>query len=97
MMSHNVPIPAYPEARSNGTDPVRQPISLGQIKSAEVSKMMEGTLTTSVPALKRDRSVSARIVQAHVDRRKRLAEQIRAQCPHYTEAEVEERMEQFGA
>jgi hypothetical protein len=98
-MSHSEPNPACPDVRRDGTGPVRQPISPEPVKSAEDggSKMMEGAQATSAPAPKRDRSVSTRILQAHVDRRKRLAEQIRAQFPHYTEAEIQERMEQFGA
>lgn len=98
MMSHSDPNPACPEVRSDGTGPVRQPISPEVIKSADDgSNMMEGTQATSAPAPKRGRSASARTLQAHVDRRNRLVEQIRAQWPHYTEAEIEERMEQFGA
>jgi hypothetical protein len=99
MMSHSDPNPACPDVRSDGMGPVRQPISPGPIKSAEDggSKMMEGAQATSAPAPKRGRSATARTLQAHVDRRNRLVEQIRTQCPHYTEAEIEERMEQFGA
>jgi hypothetical protein len=99
MMSHSVPNPACPDVRSDGTGPVRQPISPRSVKSAEDggSKMMEGAQATSAPAPKRAHSASARTLQASVDRRNRLVEQIRAQFPHYTEAEIEERMEQFGA
>jgi len=99
MMSHSDPNPACPDVRSDGIGPVRQLISPGPIKSAEDggSKMMERAQATSAPAPKHGRSASARTLQAHVDRRNRLVEQIRAQWPHYTEAEIEERMEQFGA
>ena len=85
MMSHSVPNPTYPDVRSDGTGPVPQPISPGPVKSAEDS------------GSKRAHSASARNLKAHVDRRNRLVEQIRAQFPHFTEAEIEERMEQFGA
>ena len=99
MMSHSDPNLACPDVRSDGTGPVLQPISPGPVKSAEDggSKMMEGAQATSAPAPKRAHSASARTLQAYVDRRSRLVEQIRAQFPHYTEAEIEERMEQFGA
>jgi len=99
MMSHSDPNLACPDVRSDGTGSVRQPISPGPVKSAEDggSKMMEGAQATSAPAPKRAHSASARTLQAYVDRRSRLVEQIRGQFPHYTEAEIEERMEQFGA
>lgn len=99
MMSHSDPNPACPDVRSDGTGPMRQPISPGPINSAEDGgpKMMEGAQATGAPAPKRARSASARTLQAHVDRRNKLVEQIRAQFPHYTEAEIEERMELFGA
>src|SRR5262245_12967997 len=98
MMSHSDPNPACPDVRSDGTGPVPQPISPGPVKSAEDGglKTMEEAQATSTPAPKRAHSASARTLQAYVDRRRRLVEQIRAQCPHYTEAEIEERMEQFG-
>jgi len=99
MMSHSDPNPACPDVRSDGTGPVLQPISRAPIKSAEDggSTMTEGAQATSAPAPKRGRSASARTLQAYVDRRNRLVEQIRTQFPHYTDAEIEERMEQFGA
>jgi hypothetical protein len=99
MMSHSDPNLACPDVRSDGTGPVLQPISPGPVKSADDggSKMMDGAQATSAPAPKRARSASTRTLQAYVDRRSRLVEQIRAQFPHYTEAEIEERMEQFGA
>jgi hypothetical protein len=99
MMSHSVHNPTNPDGRNDGTSPVLQPISPGPVKSAEDggSKMMEAAQATGAPAPKSTHSVSARIVKAHVDRRNRLVEQIRAQFPHFTEAEIEERMEQFGA
>jgi hypothetical protein len=43
------------------------------------------------------RSPSARALAAHIARRSRLADQIRAAHPTYTKAEIEERLEQFGA
>ena len=99
MMSHSDPNLACPDVRSDGTGSVLQPISPGPVKSAEDggSKMMEEAQATSAPAPRRAHSASARTLQAYVDRRSRLVEQIRAQFPHFTEAEIEERMEQFGA
>jgi hypothetical protein len=43
------------------------------------------------------RLASARALAARIARRSRLAEQIRTEHPHYTKAEVDERLEQFGA
>jgi hypothetical protein len=98
MMNHSDPNSACPDVRSDGAGPVLQPISPGPVKGAEDGslKIMEEAQATSAPGPKRAHSASARTLQAYVDRRSRLVEQIRAQCPHYTEAEIEERMEQFG-
>ena len=53
--------------------------------------------TERLPDRMNSRSASARALAAHVARRSRLADQIRAQHPTYTKAEIEERLEQFGA
>ena len=99
MMSHSDANPACPDVLSDGTGHVRQPVSPEPIKSVEdgSSDMTTGAQATSAPAPKSGRSASARTLKAYVDRRNKLVEQIRAQCPHYTDAEIEERMEQFGA
>ncbi len=43
------------------------------------------------------RLANERALAARVARRHRLADQIRAEHPNYTKAEIEERLEQFGA
>jgi hypothetical protein len=50
-----------------------------------------------LPEWMNSRSASARALAAHIARRSRLADQIRAAHPTYTKAEIEERLEQFGA
>ena len=52
---------------------------------------------TSVPESLNSRSPSARALAARIARRNRLADQIRAEHPSYTEADIEGRLEQFGA
>jgi len=44
-----------------------------------------------------DRSFSTRILVAYTARRKHLTAQVKAECPSYTDSEVEARLEQFGA
>ncbi len=43
------------------------------------------------------RLANERALAARVARRSRLANQIKAEHPNYTKAEIEERLEQFGA
>jgi hypothetical protein len=61
--------------------------------AASVARAMEQKL----PEWMNSRSASARALAAHIARRSRLADQIRAAHPTYTKAEIEERLEQFGA
>jgi hypothetical protein len=42
-------------------------------------------------------SKQAKMLQAYIERRMRLWTQIRADCPTYTEGEIEARLQQFGA
>jgi len=39
----------------------------------------------------------SKMLQAHIDRRNRLWAQVRAAYPTYSQAEIEARLEQFGA
>jgi hypothetical protein len=52
---------------------------------------------TSPPVPKGDHSARARTLEAYAERRKALAARIRAENPSYTDAEIEARLEQFGA
>ena len=38
----------------------------------------------------------SKALQAYIEKRHRLWEKVRAENPHYTQAEVEARLEQFG-
>jgi len=44
-----------------------------------------------------DRPFSVRTLVASAMRRKHLTAQVKAECPSYTESEIEARLEQFGA
>jgi len=80
-----------------GTSPAQ--LSISQVQAGEpadgATKVVE--LAPKPPEPTSVRVASARALAAHIARRSRLAEQIRTQNPHYTKAEVEERLEQFGA
>jgi hypothetical protein len=84
------------EARSaNSAD---QPMSSGQIKNAvdEGLRIMElETAITVTP--KGVRNGDTRTLEAYVERRRKLAAQIRAENPSCTEEEIEARLEVFGA
>jgi hypothetical protein len=99
MMGHNDSTSVDMDLRTGGADPGQQSISPKQINDVVdgAARMMDGHLVASVPMRRRDRSASAQALQEHIDRRMRLAEQIRAEHPAYTEAELEERLELFGA
>src|ERR1700730_8310706 len=84
------------EARSaNSAD---QPMSSGQIENAvdEGLRIMElETAITVTP--KGVRNGDTRTLEAYVERRRKLAAQIRAENPSCTEEEIEARLEVFGA
>ena len=71
----------------------------GQIKNAvdENLKAMELEHTAVPATLKGVRNADARSLEAYVERRKKLAAQIRAENPNCTDEEVEARLEVFGA
>jgi hypothetical protein len=48
------------------------------------------------PAAKNKRLAEAQALEAHAERRQRLAAQIRVENPSRTEEEIEERLTQFG-
>ena len=84
------------EARSaNSAD---QPMSSGQIKNAvdEGLRIME--LETAIMVTPKGvRNGDTRTLEAYVERRRKLAAQIRAENPSCTEEEIEARLEVFGA
>jgi hypothetical protein len=85
------------EARSaNSAD---QPMSAGQIKNAvdEGLRIMELEQTAVTVTPKGVRNGDTRTLEAYVERRRKLAAQIRAENPSCTEEEIEARLEVFGA
>jgi hypothetical protein len=85
------------EARSaNSAD---QLMSSGQIKNAvdEGLRVMELERPAIPATLKGVRNADTRTLEAYVERRRKLAAQIRAENPSCTEEEIEARLEVFGA
>jgi hypothetical protein len=74
---------------------VQQP---GEVKYAPdgPSNMMEREQPKGASTSKNDRSSGRRSLEAYIERRARLADWIRAEHPSYTQAQIEERLEQFG-
>lgn len=85
------------EACGGSADPARPPMPAGQKAIDGASHVAERKRLASTPSPKNERSADARALQAHVDRRKRLAERIKAEHPSYTQDEIEARLELFGA
>ena len=61
----------------------------------EAWRLVELERTAAIP--KSARNVEARAMEAHIERRRRLSAQIRAENSLCTEEEIEARLEQFGA
>jgi hypothetical protein len=75
---------------------------LPQMLPEQVTTAMEGAskaMEREPPARPRkpDRSPGARALETYIQRRERLANRIKAEHPYYTDAEIEHRLEQFGA
>jgi hypothetical protein len=84
--------------QGDGTNPAEQQMSPAQVKNAvDEALTMEREHATSASGPKGDRSAWARTLEAHAERRRALATRIRAENPSYTDAEIEARLEQFGA
>lgn len=73
-----------------------QEASPGQVESAAGGDLPRLTLIAAKPVPKTRRSADVQALEAHVERRQRLAAQIRVENPLRTEEEIEERLEQFG-
>jgi hypothetical protein len=86
------------KVRSGGPDRLQQQMLPGQVKKPAdpASPIMQPDRLVTGPSPKDKRSTDARAIQAHVDRRRRLAERIKAERPSYTQDEIEARLEQFG-
>lgn len=77
---------------------VDQQMSSGQIEDAEALRSMRPGRIANPRAPKFIGIMAdARALQAYVERRKKLATQIRLENPSRTEEEIEARLEQFGA
>jgi len=66
-----------------------------QMASGQMSMRLQRIST--LPAPKVIGIADARALEAHVERRSKLAERIRLENPSRTEEEIEARLEQFGA
>jgi hypothetical protein len=75
-----------------------QQVSCGRIENAEPPRSMRPGRIANARAPKFVGVMAdARALQAYVERRKKLAAQIRLENPSRTEEEIEARLEQFGA
>jgi hypothetical protein len=87
------------DAEACSANSADQLMSSGQIKNAvdEGLRIME-LERTAIPAMPKGvRNPDARTLEAYVERRRKLATQIRAENPSCTEEEIEARLEVFGA
>jgi len=87
------------EPRGSGTPSAEHPMLSGQVKNAVdgALRMMEREQAANSPMPKAILNTHALTLEAHVDRRKKLAAQIRAENPYIAEEDIEARLEQFGA
>jgi hypothetical protein len=97
MNQTNGSVSTVSEVRGGVTNPAEQAMPSGQADDAMdgTSKMTDPPAIP--PTLEGIHPGSPRALQAYIERRKRLADRIRAEHPYFTEAEIEERLEQFGA
>jgi hypothetical protein len=81
------------------TNPGLPPTLPEQTKNAleGASELMDREPPARPSPRKRDRSPGARALETYIERRERLANRIKAEHPYYTDAEIEHRLEQFGA
>jgi|SRR5215468_895991 len=95
-MNHYAGGHAEPGGAANSTDQV---ISSAQIENAvdEDLKGVELQRVETSTTPKEMRNAERRTLEAHAERRGRLAARIRAENPSCTEEEIEARLEQFGA
>jgi hypothetical protein len=87
---------AHTEPRRDAA-PAHQPLSSGQIANVEVSRSMRPERTATPPGPKFTGTADGQSLEAHVERRRKLAARIRLESPSRTEEEIEARLEQFGA
>jgi hypothetical protein len=90
------PASVVAEGSTNPAQLAISPVEAGEPTDG-TTKAIEPAPPARPPEPMSVRGASARALAAHVARRSRLAEQIKAEHPHYSKAEIEERLEQFGA
>ena len=73
-----------------------QEASPAQVESAAGGGVPPLRQVAAKPVLKTKHSADAQALEAHIERRRRLAAQIRMENPSCTEEEIEARLEQFG-
>jgi hypothetical protein len=67
-----------------------------QVECAAGGDLPQFRRIAAKPVPKTTRSADAQALEAHIERRRRLAVQIRVENPLRTEEEIEARLEQFG-
>jgi hypothetical protein len=80
----------------NVASSVDQEVSPAQVESAAGVDLPQPMRIAAEPVPKTRRSADAQALEAHIERRRRLAAQIRVENPLRTEEEIEARLEQFG-
>ncbi|SRR5579871_63522 len=73
-----------------------QGASPAQVESAPGGNLPPLRQIAAKPVPETKRSAEAQALEAHIERRQRLAAQIRIENPSCTEEEIEARLEQFG-
>jgi hypothetical protein len=92
----NQDVDAHAEPRRDA-DPAYPQMSSGQITIVEALRSMRPEPNATLPGPKFRGTADARALEAYVERRRKLAAQIRLENPSRTEEEIEARLEQFGA
>jgi hypothetical protein len=92
----NQDVDAHVEPRRDA-DPAYQQMSSGQITNVEALRSLQPEPNATLPGPKFTGTADARALEAYVERRRKLAAQIRLENPSRTEEEIEARLEQFGA
>ncbi|SRR6266849_2720028 len=84
---------AEPRSDANSADRLTSPKNV--VEGALQSMQRERTTVRTAPKVLRTADV--RVLEAYVERRRKLAARIRLESPSRTEDEIEARLEQFGA
>jgi hypothetical protein len=97
MINHIRPDTGTFTERRSDANPVDQQMSSGQVTNVEAlrSVRQERIATPLAPTF--TGVADARTLEAHAERRRKLAARVRLENPSRTEEEIEARLEQFGA